>query len=265
MAHGLLTPACIDIAPSGPARVDGFGLVAVTPFLADALPGDRTMRPGYFPPELDSDDWVTPQTDMFQLGALLCELLTGSPPVPRAMPTNLAQIPPSLRPIVAACMHPRPQERPHDIADLLLALRQARQTLETPGWDIATTPRAAITPAAPRSAPTPPTPRAPLIPPHTPGATPPRPPVPDAFPPDDLALAARQVVAALPPHPALPALDADEPPFTLPPQVKKLIAIGSMVAALALLLIFARNAIFTAHAAPPHHPAPTATTTSKLR
>jgi serine/threonine protein kinase len=262
VAHGLLTPACIDITPSGPARVDGFGLAAVTPFLADTLPGDRAVRAGYFPPELDADDWVTPQTDMFQLGALLCELLTGTPPVPRATPASLTQISPALRPIIAACMHPRPQERPHDIADVLLALRQARQSLEAPAWDSATQPRPAITPAAPRLAHTPLAPRPPLIPSHS-SPTPPRLPLPVAFPPDDLALAARQVMAVMPPRPALPALPEEDAPAIVAQHAKKLTIIGSMVAVLALLLVFAGNAIFTAHAAPPHHPPPTATATAR--
>jgi serine/threonine protein kinase len=260
VAHGLLTPACVDITPSGSARVDGFGLAAVAPFLADHIPGDRAIRPGYFPPELDADDWVTPQTDMFQLGALLCELLTGTPPAPHSTAANLAPLPPALRAIVAACLQPRHQDRPHDIADLLVALRQARQAAEAPAWDTATQPRIAITPVTPRPATTPPAPRPPLIPPRPLAAA--TPPIPGAFPPDDLALAARQVVAALPARATVPTpLDADDPPFSLSQHAKKLIAIGSMLATLALLLIFARNAIFTAHAAPPHPPTPTATAT----
>ena len=93
-----------------------------------------TLR--YAAPERLLGDAVTPRTDVWALGAVLYEMLTGSPAVAnadlsgaldasRAAPPSLDGLPPSLAPVVARAMSSDPAERYADAAELREAMLAA--------------------------------------------------------------------------------------------------------------------------------------------
>jgi serine/threonine protein kinase len=255
VAHGLLTPAAVELAPSGTARVNDFGLAQVASALQATLPGDRGARPGYFPPEAGREP-ATPLTDIFHLGALLWEMALGTPPAPRValalLPAHV-ELPEPLHRIISACMQPRPADRPHDLADVLGALRAASQLVG--GRPFAQPARRApIAVSHPNHAippPEPPTPGG-----ETVTCWAPDPPAAKTPTKNPYVAAERFTGRGQPPsaaRSAMPGAADDAPSHTL----RTLTLVGALLAALAVLFFFGGNRLFTAHAAPPHHRSPT--------
>lgn len=253
VAHGLLTPAAIVIAPDGVARVNDFGLVQVAHALWGPMPGDRGARQGYFTPETSREPTVTNLTDIFHLGALLWELTLGTPPAPRValalLPAHV-ELPEPLHRIISACMQPRPADRPHDIVDVLSALRAAHQLVAGRPF---TQParRSPVAVSHPNHA------IRTLDPPRSGGeaaSMPAKMPAKNPY-----VAAARFTSNGQSPVPAnatrrrMRHAAEDAPARNL----RLLSLVGTLVVAVALLIFFAGNRLFTAHAAPPPHPAPT--------
>jgi len=98
--------------------------------------------PKYMPPEQIRGDAVDPRADLYSLGVILFEMLTGSVPFDRASsmhtlmahvhdaPPSLldvnpaADVTPALEEIVLACMAKDPAERFRDMDELLVALKR---------------------------------------------------------------------------------------------------------------------------------------------
>lgn len=111
--------------------------------------------PDYIAPEQVLKTKITPQTDVFNLGASIYHKLTGKP-IPTMIPRNKPgtvglmmkeklvppqeanpQTPPALASLVMACIHESPIQRPKDMnavkARLTIARRQAEEaTISTP-------------------------------------------------------------------------------------------------------------------------------------
>jgi serine/threonine protein kinase len=64
---------------------------------------------GYAAPEQDAGGTVSPATDVWGLAATLVECVTGAAP---GRQPDLARVPASLRPLLAACLRPDPADRP---------------------------------------------------------------------------------------------------------------------------------------------------------
>ena len=64
---------------------------------------------GYAAPEQDAGGTVSPATDVWGLAATLVECVTGAAP---GRQPDLAGVPTSLRPLLAACLQPEPSARP---------------------------------------------------------------------------------------------------------------------------------------------------------
>ncbi len=166
IVHRDIKPANILVDDDGAVHLVDFGIAA----LVDPPDGDLTSASAmvgtlrYAAPERLLGDAVTPRTDVWALGAVLYEMLTGSPAVAtadlsgaldasRAAPGSLDGLPPSLAPVVARAMSSDPMERYADAAELRAAMLGA---VAPPDPDAVTTVLPVPVPQAP--APIPPTP-----------------------------------------------------------------------------------------------------------
>lgn len=131
--HRDLKPANVLVADDGRVRITDFGIARA------AETQDRTHETGallgtphYMAPEQVSGQPVDARTDLYALGCILYELLTGRPPfegtTPMAVvsqrllheapedPRSLASIPDPLAEIVMRCLRREPNERPRSAA-----------------------------------------------------------------------------------------------------------------------------------------------------
>jgi len=145
--HRDVKPGNVLLAADGRTRLVDFGIAHS---LADAaerltLTGTVIGTLRAMAPEQLAGGPITPRTDLYGLGVVLHEALTGRPPYPSGSPLALADAqragpPPmdgvdsTLAGIVAACLAPEPENRPLHAGALAVALR---------GW-IAGDPTAAL-------------------------------------------------------------------------------------------------------------------------
>jgi len=121
--------------------ITDFGLaVSVSPKEA----GRPSGTPAYMAPEQAAGRAVGPQTDLFPLGLIICEMLTGSRPVLDLLSAEKCgaqlhdwlaahpKIPPRIRPVILRCLQFRPEDRYHDAREIvpLLDARNRRLTAE---------------------------------------------------------------------------------------------------------------------------------------
>jgi len=134
--HRDVKPGNVLIGTDGHARLVDFGIARL---LGEAL--ERTTQTGmvmgtlrYMAPEQLSGEEVGPRVDLYGLGALMYEMLTGSPPHPGASPSALLQeladgppamdgMDPTLAAVVTACLQRRPDDRPRHAGEVAKALR----------------------------------------------------------------------------------------------------------------------------------------------
>ena len=134
--HRDVKPGNVLIGTDGHARLVDFGIARL---LGEAL--ERTTQTGvvmgtlrYMAPEQLAGQEVGPRVDLYALGALVYEMLTGRPPHPGASPAALLEelsegpptmdgIDPTLATVVTACLQPKPEDRPRHAGEVATALR----------------------------------------------------------------------------------------------------------------------------------------------
>jgi len=132
--HRDIKPANILVDDDGAVYLVDFGIAALMDVPENDLTAAATMigTLRYAAPERLAGDAVTPRSDVWALGAVLFEMLTGSPAVSNmdpagaleaslAAPPSLDALPPSLASVVGRAMAPDPADRYPDAT----ALREA--------------------------------------------------------------------------------------------------------------------------------------------
>jgi len=140
--HRNLKPANVFVSdgPRGPTtKLTGFGIASAIGDERMTGSGEVFGTPGYLAPEQAASSEVSPRTDLYALGVILFEMITGRPPFEGGsqslMIKHLMDPPPSARKIVRTCppalealilhmMEKRPADRPGDAGIV-------RQVLET--------------------------------------------------------------------------------------------------------------------------------------
>jgi len=152
-AHGLgiihrdLKPGNIWLTDDGTARIGDFGLAIATD--RSRLTQEKMMvgTVSYMPPEQATGGEITPKADLYSLGAMLYEMVTGRTPFlgdddiaiigqhintpPVAPQWHRPELPAQLDSLIMRLMSKNPAERPDSAADVLSAL-QAIEVSEHP-------------------------------------------------------------------------------------------------------------------------------------
>ena len=164
--HGDLRPQNVIVTPEGAAKTTDFGLTAVYAANAQAANAAREKSVHYEAPELAASGVRTASTDIYALGAMLYEMLTGAPPYPSETTEAAAKkhqsdpvpspkvvnpgVPKALEGIVMKALRKKPEERYRSVGDLLNDLKSVRDALRF-GKPLSWSPseEAAAAPAAP--------------------------------------------------------------------------------------------------------------------
>ena len=139
--HRDLKPANVIISPDGYAKLMDFGIAKDVDSQTHTLQGEVLGTTHYISPEQALGQVVTTQSDLYSLGVLGHELLSGTKPFDRGTPiaTALAHVadpppplpadvPADLAGVIMACLAKDPKERPESaasVASLLADIHEA--------------------------------------------------------------------------------------------------------------------------------------------
>ena len=138
VVHRDLKPGNVWLTADGVAKIGDFGLAVAEGRSRRTQHGMMVGTFGYMPPEQALGQEVTPQADLYSLGAMLYELVTGSPPFVGDDATavisqriNAAPVRPSLRSehcppdlgaLILRLLAKAPDERPASASEVLAVL-----------------------------------------------------------------------------------------------------------------------------------------------
>jgi predicted Ser/Thr protein kinase len=151
IVHRDLKPDNVILTPTGGVKILDFGIAHIGQTTSDSTTRTLTAAglivgtPGYMAPEQLRDGPVDPRTDVFALGVLLYELLTGDAPFgrgggpsvvlavierePEPIGARVAGVPPAVAQIVATCLAKMPGARYASASEVAAALDAARLSM----------------------------------------------------------------------------------------------------------------------------------------
>jgi predicted ATPase/class 3 adenylate cyclase len=143
IVHRDIKPANVWLAEDGSARLGDFGLATTGARSREAVDGMLVGTVAYLPPEQALGRAADARSDLYSLGALIYEMLTGQPPFPgddavaiigqhlNATPVAPSRfndaVPPALDELVLQLLAKRPDDRPASAAELRRLLVEAQR------------------------------------------------------------------------------------------------------------------------------------------
>lgn len=143
--HGDLRPQNVMVTPDGVAKVTDFGLAQAIAASSNAGSRNLSAAVHYQGPERSLQGVSFAATDLYALGVMLFEMLTGAPPYPADTPIRVALrhqndpvpsprdhnagVPRALDGIVRKAMQKRPEDRYASAGDMLADLKHVRDAL----------------------------------------------------------------------------------------------------------------------------------------
>jgi serine/threonine-protein kinase len=139
LIHRDIKPANLLVTPDGTVKITDFGIARAMDGLALTQTGQIVGTPSYLSPEQAEGQAATPESDVYALGVVLFECLTGRRPFEADSPVALAlahvrepvpdlpaDVPGPLAAVVEQAMSKHPGDRYPDAAALAAALASAR-------------------------------------------------------------------------------------------------------------------------------------------
>lgn len=146
VVHRDIKPSNFLVTPTGQLKLSDFGLATMQASRKITQAGKTAGTFLYMAPEQIRGQDVTPRTDLYALGCMFYELLTGKPPfvgetpaatlhmhlknsVPRVA-TEVLDCPPALDELIGKLMEKDPGKRPGSAEEVLYALKAITPTIE---------------------------------------------------------------------------------------------------------------------------------------